>query len=338
MAWKDTTLEGEPLLVIGLRDEKRRIEGYRINLESDVHPDLERVAADALAYLETLKPVEYSPYVDPEADEYLSLATDELRVIATKPVKGKEAAGDEADKVAISEKDEAARIVALVRDSDVLPELGAAKLIKRLDSEFYLQAICLKSGDQRIGFVTKARKRQVMKRSIIPLGKNDDNDRLKRITLPELLLESDVHAIVSPEEIAILNRTQFQFMVSDTKLVFDHVPRQIERIAAAFKTRGVTLAGGTQAALLGRAVGSISLAKRLDAFAERIGDLDAALIGNGKGFTDQDLLAADFVNPAGEVECAADRIDELLDALEGRYFGDGFSKEKRRADRFRRRP
>jgi hypothetical protein len=330
-------LKGEPLLVIGLRDEKRRIEGYRINLDTDVHPDLVRVAGDALAYLDTLKPVDYSPYVDPEADEYLSLATEKLRVIVTRPAEGKKAdKGDgAADEEVVSEKDEAARIVALVRDSDVLPELGAAKLIERLGSEFYLQAICLKSGEDRIGFLTKARKQQVMKRSIIPLGKSDDNDRLKKISLPELLLESDVHAIVSPEEIAILNRTQFQFMVSDTKLVFDHVPLQVKRIAAAFETRGVTLAPGTQAALLGRAVGSISLAKRLDAFAERIGDLDVALIENGKGFTDQELKAADFVNAKGEVACGPGRLGELLDALEGRYFGDAFSTEKRRADRFR---
>jgi hypothetical protein len=329
---KGTKLEGEPLLVIGLRDEKRRIEGYRINLDADVHPSLRQVATDALAYLDSLKPVDYSPYVDPEADEYLTLATEDLRVIATKPAKAKKEDGGEE---VVTQKDEAARIVGLIRDSDVLPELGAAKLISRLGSEFYLQAICPKSGEDRIGFVTKAKKQQVMNRSIIPLGKNDDNDRLKKISLPELLLESDVHAIVGPEEIAILNRTQFQFMVSDTKLVFDHVPLQVKRIAAAFDNRGVTLAAGTQAALLGRAVGSISLAKRLDAFAERIGDLDVALIENGKGFTDQELAAADFVNKAGEIACEPDRIDELLDALEGRYFGDSFSKEKRRADRFR---
>jgi hypothetical protein len=47
------------------------------------------------------------------------------------------------------------------------------------------------------------------------------------------------------------------------------------------------------------------------------------------------MVAADFVNAAGEVACEPDRIDELLDALEGRYLGDSFSKEKRRVDRFR---
>jgi hypothetical protein len=38
-----------------------------------------------------------------------------------------------------------------------------------------------------------------------------------------------------------------------------------------------------------------------------------------------------------ELECDPSRAVELLDALEGRFFGDAFSTEKRRADRFRKR-
>jgi hypothetical protein len=66
--------------------------------------------------------------------------------------------------------------------------------------------------------------------------------------------------------------------------------------------------------------------------------LDVARITDGKGFTHQGLKKADFVNKNGEIECADGRVVELLDALEGRFFGDGFSDEQRRADRFRKRP
>jgi hypothetical protein len=58
---------------------------------------------------------------------------------------------------------------------------------------------------------------------------------------------------------------------------------------------------------------------------------------NGKGFTQQGLKKVDFVNSEGEIRCNDDRAVELIDALEGRYFDDGFTDEHRRTDRFRRR-
>lgn len=64
-------------------------------------------------------------------------------------------------------------------------------------------------------------------RSTIPLGRSDEGDRLKRIATPELVLESAVHAIVSPGAIAILNRTQFELLVSDTTLIASDVPAQV---------------------------------------------------------------------------------------------------------------
>lgn len=328
MSWKKTKLEGDPLLVIGLRNEQREIEGFRINLDKDVNPDLERVAKDTLDWMRNREPVAYTPYVDPEEGEYLTIATKSL------PTSGGSSASKGGGQ---TEKEETAAIVALVRDADVLPEMGAGQLIKRLESDFYLQAICLKDGPDRIGFITKAKRQQVMKRSIIPLGKSDTNDRLKRITLPELLLESDVHAIISPGEIAILNRTQFQFLVSDTPLISSHVPAQVQRIAKAFKGRGIELSGETQAAIQTTAMSSVRVAKRLEAFAERIEVVNIALISSGKGFADQELVASDFVNSKGEIACELGRVPELLDALEGRFFDDAFSTEKRRADRFRRR-
>jgi hypothetical protein len=327
MGWQETDLSSDPILVVGLRNEKRAVEGFRVNLDSNVAPHLQKVAADTLGWIKSREPVEYTPYVDPQEDEYLTLATETL---PTKPAKE--------SKTAASEKEETAVVVALIRDSDVLPEIGAGKLSKRLeDGALYLQAICLSAGEERIGFITKARSQQVMKRSSIPLGKNDQNDRLKRIARPELVLESDIHAIVSPQEIAILNRNQFQHLVSDVPLVFGHVPVQIERIADTFKGRGVQLSSATEAAILAEALRSIRVAKRLEAFAERIRDIDISRITNGDGFTDQDLVAADFVNSSGEIACQPERVAELLDALEGRFFGDAFSTEKRRADRFRKR-
>lgn len=327
MSWQETNVESDPVLVVGLRNEKRVIEGFRVNLENNVAADLQKVAADTLNWVKNREPIEYTPYVEPDEGEYLTVATETL------PSKR-----SQEDQAAESEKEETAVVVPLIRDCDVLPEIGAGQLIQRLaDGALYLQAICLMAGEDRVGFITKAKAQQVMKRSSIPLGKNDQNDRLKRISRPELVLESDVHAIVSPQEIAILNRNQFQHLVSDVPLVFSHVPVQVNRIADTFKARGIQLSGDTQTAILSESLRSIRLAKRLEAFAERIQAIDISRIASGDGFSDQDLAPADFVNSSGEIACKPERVIELLDALEGRFFGDAFSPEKRRADRFRKR-
>ena len=72
----------------------------------------------------------------------------------------------------------------------------------------------------------------------------------------------------------------------------------------------------------------MQLAKRLDAFLDRIDDVDINRVANGRGFTTQDLKKKDFVNAKGELHCADDRVLELIDALEGRFFDDGFTTEK----------
>ncbi len=184
MGWQETNVESDPLLIVGLRSDRGIVEGFRVNIDDDVSPALRKVAADTLDWLNDRTAVAYTPYVDPEDGEYLTIAASTL---PPKPARGKDAS---------SEKEETAVIVALIRDSDVLPEMGAGELIKRLeDGALYLQAICLSANKERIGFVTKAKSQQVMKRSSIPLGKHDKNDRLKKVARPALVLESDVHAV-----------------------------------------------------------------------------------------------------------------------------------------------
>ncbi|MGV1048846.1 MAG: hypothetical protein ACOYD4_10035 [Solirubrobacterales bacterium] len=329
MGWQGEELSGDPILLIGLRDKQRRLEGFRINVNQNLHDDLRRVAEDALARVRAMEAVPYTPYVGAEDGEYLSLATEAL--VLPKTSGGETTKGQD-------EAVETATLVSMIAQSDEAKEMGAGQLTERLDAgDFYLQAICLEGNDGRVGFVTKAQKTQVLERSRIPLGKDDQSDQLKRISRPELILETTAHAIVSSKEIAILNKTQFQFLVSDSTLIASHVPAQVAAINQAFTARGVAISGQTQAAILGKAAGSVRVAKRLDALAVRVGQLDISLLENGGGFSAQDLTPSDFLNDQGEIHCEAERVVELLDALEGRFFGDAFSAEKRRADNFRKR-
>jgi hypothetical protein len=328
MDWSDIKLTGNPQLVVGLRDKRRRMTGYLVDIDRDVHKDLREVATSSAERIAEMRPVAYTPYVDPEEDEYLTVDVSALltraqsrRAVAEPP----------------TESDEHAAIVAMIAGSDYLERLGARQLLERADNEFYVQAICLKNAGARIGFVTRANPRQVLKHKRIWLGRHDQEDRLQRISPPELTLETNVDAIVTPDEIAIINRNSFQHIVSDSQLIASFVPAQVNMIGQRLSSRGLPVSIGTLMALMAAAGKSPRLAKRLSIFAERIALIDVATVSSGSGFVASDLDKADFVNGQGELECDPGRVGELLDALEGRLFSDPFSPEKRRADRFRRR-
>jgi len=328
MSWTDMEFDGPPSLIVGLRRGGRRIEGHRVNTDTALAPDLLGVAQRTVERLDAMDAVDYTPYVGLGADEYLKIEPAAL-VSSTESMDG--------DGV-VTQREQTAALLDLVQRSDELPELGAGQLLTHLDDEeLYLQAICLRTAGGRVGFVTKSNKRQLLKRSVIPLGLDDANDRLKKVSRPELVLETDVHAVVGLQEVAIMNKVQFEFMVSDSGLVHSYAPAYVRRIAQAFGNRDVVLAPATIEALEAKALSSVRVARRLDAFAERIAEVDVARIINGDGFTSQALEQSDFVNAQGEIECGPARVVELLDALEGRFFGDAFTDEQRRADSFRKR-
>jgi hypothetical protein len=329
MSWEHVQLRGTPLLVVGVRDRHRRLTGHQVDVDRDVHPDLRQVAVRALERVRAMDPVPYTPYVDPDEDEYLTI---NATTLTARPIRRARDSTQDPP----TEDDEHAALVQMIVNSDYLDRMGAGRLAAS-EEEFYAQAICYRQAGKRIGFVARANPRQVLKRNRIYLGKHDREDRLTKITRPELVLESEVHALDSETEIAVLNRNMFQNLVADTQLIATYVPAQVRTIAKRFKSRGLTLSAATQSALGEAATKSPRIAKRLSAFTERIDAIDVSAITSGRGFTRSDLAKKDFVNAQGEVQCDPARVKELLDALEGRFFGDPFSPEKRRADRFRRR-
>jgi hypothetical protein len=324
--WKTLKLTGAPILVIGLR-QRSKIAGYRVVVDKNVHPALRTVANDTLARVALMRRITFTPYVEPSDDEYLSLDPATLTVSTS-------ADGSSAP---ASQKQRTAHLTEVIQNADTLPTIGAKQLIDELD-DLYFQAVCLHASPRIIGFVTKTSGRQVIKRSAIPLGRDNTTDRFKTISRPELVLEGEVHAIISPGEVAILNRPQFQFMVGDIGLVAQYVPSQVKLIAGELKRHGAPLSPQTRKAIEAKAIESVQLAKRLDAFLERIDQIDVGRVTSGRGFAAQDLRKKDFVNGKGELECKPERVLKLIDALEGRFFDDGFTNEKRRADRFRKRP
>ena len=81
--WNTLTLTGDPILVVGLRP-KTKIIGYRVTVDRNLHPDLRKIADDALAIVKKRKGIKYTPYVEPGDDEYLELAPSTLTITKTK--------------------------------------------------------------------------------------------------------------------------------------------------------------------------------------------------------------------------------------------------------------
>ena len=329
--WPEIKLDSDPILVVLIRGDQRQLTGRRVSIDQNVFDELRQVAQATADRAVQMDAVPYTPYVGLDENEYLTLARSLLVPKST----SKQTTEANADASA----DETVGLLGIVDRAEYWPSMGAGAVQSVPEDAFAGQAICFGDGQSRIGFVTRTNPRKVLKRSLIPLGKADDNDRLKRVTSPELVLEPIVHAVVTTEELAIFNQTQFQFLVTDATLLADRVPTQVTAIGTAFQSRGIVLSASTISALTARAQRQPRVARRLAAFAERIDHINLKALKTGKGFKTQDLKPDDFVNAAGELECIPERVVEMLDALEGRFFKDAFSPEKRRADRFRpRRP
>src|SRR5205823_5255289 len=120
--------------------------------------------------------VPYTPYVGRDEGEYLAI--DPASLVPKPAPKGGKKAKDETPPNAgpITEKEETAALMSMVKRADYLDSIGAGELLERPEDSFYVQIICLTTSPDRIGFVTKTNPRKVMKRSAIPLGKNDKND------------------------------------------------------------------------------------------------------------------------------------------------------------------
>src|SRR4051812_10208996 len=149
--WDTLSLTGDPILVVGLRP-KTKLLGYRLTVDENLHSDLRKIAADALADVAARTPLDYTPYVEPGDNEYLKLAPGTLTI--TKPRTN--ASGT------TSQKQRTARLLEIIQNADTLPPLGAKALTERLD-EFVLQAVCLHVGTDVVGFVTKGNAGRVIK-------------------------------------------------------------------------------------------------------------------------------------------------------------------------------
>lgn len=328
MNWDTVNLSGDPLVLFVLRDSRGVPFGARVDVDRNTHSALAEVAENTLALIKSSRRVPYTPYIAREEGTYLTIGPTSL--VPKERPKRRARKTDDPDPGTSLEVQNAAAMVHLVENADYLQGMGAGALLDMPEDSFYAQAIVLRDGDRRVGFITKSNPRKVFRRSAIAFARSKDNQRFERIAEPEIALEENVDVVVHPDEIAILNELHFRLLASDTRLIEQHMPGRIKHVANAFASLGAPLSDDAQAALLEKAKTSPQFARRVDALEDRIARMSVTRITGGGGFTDSALDPSDFIED-GEIVCDSSRVGDLLDALEGRLWGDPFSDEWRRA-------
>jgi hypothetical protein len=315
--WNDIELDLEvpPLLLLGTRTAPRRLGSFRVELGADVAATLSELAAARLADLRSGDRAAYSPDDTLEPGEYFAIEVGDLPV----PAHG---AAAESGEEAIAD------LLRIVRTADTAEVLPADELPHR----FLFYAICPAiSNGSRIAFVRKRDPHALLRTPGMFLRRNagalTEIDRS-----PEFILDLRTDLVVGPE-IAVFDPKAFADLFSDASLLLASAATLAGALAPGLGMR-MTVSGLEE--LTKSASTKLRVATRLNRIEDRLGLLRSSEANLSHGFEEQGLDPSDFLTADGELDCPPGRAPELLDALEGRYFSDALTPERRRATSFRR--
>jgi hypothetical protein len=298
--------------------------------------------------------VPYGPAVQPEpGEEYLRIAINELAPRAPRrkppakkaPKKGaiepvrhlddvatpdQEAPRPTTAAVGTDEGEEIADLLRLVANPDDLPAVSAGQL---RDGEFAFYSICIPQPTGEVITIVRAVSPTRSLRRAAFFGRFAGS--LRRVERPDLQLEDSVDLVITGDEIAVMNRGNFDRLFSDLDAVALAVPGHVLAVQTAMPQ--LPFAPGTADTLTALCQRLPSLAKRLAALANSPAlatltpsALRDALASHGEN-------SGHWLDQADSLTLTEERAKEFLDLVEGRWWTSDFSAERRRADRFRKR-
>jgi hypothetical protein len=344
--WIEASTVGAPRLVVGWRPRPRNLEAGRVELHEDAAAVLREVVAHSLSRLAGMTAVPYGPAVLPEAnEEYLRI---EIHELAPRRPSRRKVGPQRSNEVpatptqdgtsvrptdVLSDKDESPEIADLLRivgAPDDLPVISAGQL---RESDFSFSAICLpQQSGEVITTVRGVSPTRILRRAAF-FGRFSGS--LRNAERPDLLLEQAVDLVITRDEIAVLNRTNFDRLFSDLDAVALAVPGNVESIQRSMPN--LPFAPGTAATLTVLCQRLPSLAKRLAALSRNpaLSVLSPDTLRNALSSHGED--AGHWLDQTDSLSLSEDRARQFLDVVEGRWWTSDFSQEKRRADRYRAR-
>lgn len=316
--WSEVDLSGQPLLVIGDRPRPRQLEGWVVDTRETTHGILRSVAEQAISDLAERTPTTWQPEGSFEAGEqYLVLDTGELLQVV--------AAGSAPVGLA-----EASALLSLLLDVPDLDDIDGDRIG---EGRFRFYAITFEQGDagETISFV------RAMDPSA-PLRAASAWFRwqgaLEPAPAPDLAISDTVDLVVTGTEIAILRPSAFDALFADVRMLLNDVPAMVKQLGKAMT--GLKMTAAARKALEVVCATKPSYARRLHLLAtsEYAGSITPEALKRvlrHHGETPSHYLTRD------QLDIGPDHVASLLDVAEGRWYTADFSKERRRADRYRTR-
>jgi hypothetical protein len=309
----DVDLAGKPRLLLGWRPAAGQIAGGRVPLHDDVFESLRQVATTAMERLAKGDRRSYEPNALLEGgEEHYFIDAKDL------PKKGSD------------DLPEAADLIKLTDDTDKLKAIQSGRLAS---GKFLFYAVVMPGSEGPVGFVRKVDPAAELRKGLAVF---QFADTLRRVTKPDLILYSGIDLIVGPPGIAAFSKTALQTLLSDVQVVLQDVPENVQRVSDALRRTMPMSKGATDA--LGRyASVRPSAAARLRLLPDRLKAINLDVDKLRKSLRHHGVDASVLVDSKGNFAFGEPEVPIFLDVVEGRWFEDDFSPEKRRADRFSKR-
>ncbi len=336
-------VEKDPRLILGWRPSIRRLAGGRVRLRDDVFRSLKQVSEEALVRLASSRARPYQPTAElEEGEEHFVIPIGELPEPPRRRRRRSRAEGSDAE-TGTADGDEAslggaasnacatlpevADLVALTRQVDDLESLDAGRLA---EGSFLFYGIVLPGPAGNVAFIRRMDPVAVLRkgRAFFQYA-----DALTAIGRPDFMLYPDVDLVIGPTAIAAFRKSALDQLLSDVRFVLQDVRASVSAVQASLASK-VPLTPATQDALEKYCSTRPSLAARLRTLPARIEQIAFTPVLVWKALDRHGEDPSLLVNTTGEFDFAGEEVQAFLDVVEGRWFEDEFSDERRRADRY----
>lgn len=206
-----------------------RLKGYRIGMHVDVAKALRKAAADTVAAIEARTAVTFAADIDYDpTSQYLEVPAALLTVVRPAAPDSDDGAmpTGQAQPASTVETDPEAH--AVIGQGSSLPLLKAAELGRRTFAFYAL--LVGNTPESRMAFVTQWNPHRLglSGKILTAFG-----DQLRRIGQPLLAFESLFHMVVTPDGIAVLNKSAFEKVFRDVETMQARVPVWAAHVEAA---------------------------------------------------------------------------------------------------------
>ena len=328
--WSQIALTGDPRLMVGWRTDQKRLKALKVHLHEDVFEDLRELCQPTVQFLaDGAEERAYEQFAALEpGEQFFSYDISDLpRRPPVSPPPPVVMPG--------SPTDDTADLVRLVRTVDSLTDVSRKQMAKGLYS-FY--TICWpQPGDGlMVGFVSRKDPMTTLRPGTRYLRFSET--LLRKADPPEVSLSPGSDLVVGPRSLAILSTSVFSSLLGDVEVMFTAVPKHVATLRAKL-AHTVPLTGQAESALQAEAQRLLSYARRLSALLPRLNAITTTLSAHAlrTALSSHGVKASLLLNPSGSFDFNQQNVGLFLDLMEGRYFEDDLTGERRRADRFSRR-